>query len=222
MDDFQDTCLDIKFVLPLVEAIALIAVADDMRLAFLEGVRVLSLIVEFGEKKNEKTVARVVKFFARRFYLSRNVDKIDWKKEKFEGPELMLIDAFPLFWQGGIDYMYPLLFRPVPIKSEFNQAIVARICQFRESRFLRYVHDHKILQEIEKMEPQPKRPDLNPHVFTLAKFIATGKYGKAPPKHFATPAEDMAEYDRFSYFIAAKWLPYRDLRAEEKLSLKEI
>jgi hypothetical protein len=234
---------DLIFIRLFRDAIFRNPVEEDAHLAFNRGISFLTQLIALGEEDTvaHKPIARFLREFARRFYTEKGVDKIQWETiTDFTPTERMLIDAFPVLWQGGIDCMYPLFFRKNPVSSPFNQAMLLRLTRFSRVRLLVFLHDHQIFDRIAAVTDSKSdaSPSLNPHLNAFAGYWATGKKKKAkkaehdlpegddqpetPPDRPITPNPEWKdEYDRQSEFVVKHWLPQRGTIAEEHKKMEQ-
>jgi hypothetical protein len=247
VDRAREECVpiatDLTFVRLLTQAVFAAPLEEDMHVAFRTGVQMLSQICSVGrifEKRGSvsseseegavdevpptgKEVRVFLKAFAIGFYKDHNVETANWETTELTKVQRMLVEAFPVLWPGGIDYMFPLLFAERPVLSGFNRVFVERLCGLSRVRFLTFVHDHGILDRIMafgRFSPMGWRAQegdldtrpMNPQVWQLAKFIATGIRRKSRElgtiRPYPTPMEYKEEYEKFSLFVIDYLLPY--------------
>jgi hypothetical protein len=252
-EDFVQYTQDLEFMRDLVLAVFRAPLARDMRLAFLEGVQLLRKLIEIGriwdksdgepdaESRSRRsarpgeTVKAFIKQFAIGFYERHGVATADWDAEVLSAEQKMLIQAFPVLWQGGIDWMVPIFFRVPVVSGDFNRAFFEGAGAFGRVRLLTWIEKNKVLERIVKFaqnspllqeneDGEILQHALNPQVWQLARYIASGLFkkakliGKARP--FATPPEHREEYDRFGTFVANVVLTYFNVVEHEKAKYK--
>jgi hypothetical protein len=242
-DDYAYVAQDVGFIRPLAEAVFTAPLEPDMFVAFREGVALLQRLMVLGriyEKavsgegenlsevgKRLVAVRKFLKHFAIGFYEFQGVKTANWETTDLTPVQRMLVDAFPVLWPGGVDYMFPLFFACPPVSPEFNRTFLERVCGFSRVRFLTFVHDHGILDRIVNAGEQSpvgaalgQRGARNPQIWQLANFIATGTFRKpkagVTPRPYATPDEYKEEYERFSPFVVSHVLPYLNEVANAK------
>lgn len=237
LEDMSPFASDLEFVRPIVEATFLEPMDPTMEATFHDGIRVCTGIlssVDFARKETldeaedgldgpALPVKRFIKAFARSFYERWGASKIAWDWEgELDATQRMLVAAFPVLWQGGMSAMVPLLFRDPPVSSDFNRAFAEHLCGLPEAKFLKFVHDHRILDRIIESPTAAEKPKLplNHQVWQISKFIMTGIFKKAKaegnPRPYRTPEEYADEYERFSSFVARKVKPHLNIIEKEK------
>jgi hypothetical protein len=110
----------------------------------------------------------------------------------------MLVEVFPLFWQGGITSLFPLVFQNPTISSSFTAAVIkglARMCQKNAGKFHAFIQtvgaikmlvplwDHSMspLDRELRADQQP-RVFLNHHVFQFGLLITYGRRKYPKPR----------------------------------------
>jgi hypothetical protein len=239
-DEVQPLVHDLVFMKTFTQAVFAAPLEPDMHPAFRIGVRTLAQACTIGRvfEKSEhqlfdseenkgavltEAIRKFLKNFAIAFYEEHGVQNADWETRKLTNQQKMLVEAFPVLWPGGIDYMFPVFFFTPPLDTEFNRVFVQRLCGCSRIRFMTFVHDHRIIDRIIRCaEASPVGVNaqnwectgraLNPQVWQLAKFMATGVFKKSrvigEVKAYPTPEEYREEYDRFSIFVVNYLLPY--------------
>jgi hypothetical protein len=223
----------------------------DMYVAFRESIRCLEHLIRIATEttpagdvpekaKGRRTerpfhaVQTFVKQFAIGFCPTHNVQTYNWEDPNLNPEQLMLVDAFPVLWQGGIDYMFPLFFLNPPLSADFNRIMLQKMVEWRRVRFLTFCHEHQILDRIIRSNPMSPldqttggdrfRP-MNPQIWKLAQFISFGACKKVKSgessRPYRIPDEYAEEYERFSAFVANRLLPYVNLVENEKAKFKK-
>jgi hypothetical protein len=249
-EDFGPIACDLEFVRNLVQAAFVAPMEKDMYVAFRESIRCLEHLIRIAAETApagdipEKAKGRrgerpfdaartFIKQFAIGFYLRHNVRTYNWEDPNLNAEQLMLVDAFPVLWQGGIDYMFPLFFHNPPLSADFNRIMLQKMVEWRRVRFLTFCHEHHILDLIIRSNPRsPLDNDagglvgpMNPQIWKLAQFITFGTCKKVkpqdpPPVPYRIPEEYAEEYERFSAFVVNRLLPYVNLVENEKAKFK--
>jgi hypothetical protein len=243
-EDFGYLGLDVTFVRYLTEATLAAPLESDMHVAFRMGVRLVvtlcdrAMIFEKGDPQSENGrptngVRKFLKQFSISFCAFYGADTADWDSPTLTPEQQMLIEAFPIIWQGAIDSMFPLFFRRPVVYSEFNRTFLTRLCGWSRVRFVSFIRDHHILSRLaECASTSPIGPlavsggqkvrAMNPQVWKLARFIATGLLKNSDPQTggpavpYAVPDDGSEEYERFSLFVVDHVLPYFDQLATEQ------
>jgi hypothetical protein len=238
-ESFLAIAHDLEFIRLLVQATLAAPLAADMAVARAIGIDVLRQLCDLGSVWNVKPVAapdgakgkrrpgeavrKFLKHFSIGFCEDHNVATSNWETRELTEEQRLLVDAFPVVWPGGVDYMFPLFFINPVLSPEFNRVFYERVSGFSRVRFLTFVHEHQILDRIiayvkaSPVTPKPRngipqpRP-LNPQIWQLSTFIATGAYKKSKQldeiKPYDTPDEYKEEYERFSSFVTDYLLPH--------------
>jgi hypothetical protein len=213
---------DLEFVRGVVQATFHAPLETDMYVAFREGVRVVGELVRWLQPGDP--AKKFVKQFAIAFYDRHSVRTHDWESTKLDAEQRMLVEAFPVLWQGGIDHMFPLFFAGPPVSGEFNRALLQAVTGWNRVRFQTWVHRNQILDRIAAAASDHARSGslvaMNPQVWQFAQFVAFGYHKRLTdgqePKRYPVPDEFRGEYDRFSRFVVTKLLPYLNFLDNEK------
>jgi hypothetical protein len=215
-------CTDHEVIHSFVQAIITAANFGGAEPALLLGVRVLKRMIrcarlaqhtkEFADKC--RVIRKFVKLMAVGFYRSHLVtdpaspkhDGDKWNEVTAFGPlderkKRLLIDVFPVFWQGGIEYLFPIFFQNPAVSSLFNRIVVkhlARLSTANPGKFIAFLSRVNAVQLILRtwgaaMSPLSRercyRPEstliFNPQVFQLAQLITYG--GAKWPKPQRSP-----------------------------------
>jgi hypothetical protein len=110
----------------------------------------------------------------------------------------LLIDAFPVLWWGGLDFMFPAFFDQPPASSDFGRAMYKGIKKLSPQKFALFAsRNHlvdKILdktgffnpydRELKKMNPPPIA--LNTHIVRLFRLYAVKD--RDPPSEAPFPS----------------------------------
>jgi hypothetical protein len=213
---------DLEFVRGVVHATFHAPLDNEMYVAFREGIRLVAELVRRLQPGDP--VKKFVKPFAIAFCDRYNVRTYDWQGTELRAEQRMLVDAFSVLWQGGIDHMFPLFFADPPVSGEFNRTLLRAVAGWKAPRFLTWMHRNQILERIVAAAADQARARhlaaTNPQVWQLAQFVAFGYYKRLKdgqkPKTYKVPDEFREEYDRFSSFVVARLLPYLNLVENEK------
>jgi hypothetical protein len=239
VDDYVHLGKDLEFVRFLTEAALADPLEPEMHVAFRTGVLLVERLCDIGRvfDKDETSpanaeegrltlaVRKYMKQFSIGFAKFYGVAEADWESQELTETQRMLVEAFPIIWPGAIDYMFPLFFRLNPISSHFNSAFVSRVCGFSARRFASFVRDHGILGRLmdcaevsafrgRERNEQCRVRAMNPQVWQLARYIATGFLCKSRPiraiRLRTLPSDCSTEIERFSVFVVKDLLPYID------------
>jgi hypothetical protein len=209
-----------SFVVALVEA-----TFDDPeknRLVFSLGVDVISRIVASMEQPSEsqaprlneeldsirKYLAGYAADFAVRFHAAEKYNEWDPEALKPDSEQRILLQAFPVLWEGLIEYVIPVFFWNPPFSADFNSAFLERVKAMPREKLLDFApkviaafrEDSIVVPGSAAVQNSKVRViAANPHPARLAEYLAT----------FAHPPEGECEnWAPLSTIVAWRLIPY--------------
>jgi hypothetical protein len=217
-------CVDLAVIDGFIQAIIKAAIFGGAEAALLLGVRVLKRMIRCARLSQDKPdfaansilVRKLVKRAAIGFYAMQLVkdpakpveDDDRWHEVTAFGPlddkkKRILVDVFPVFWQGGIEHLFPLFFQNPAVSSLFNRTVVkhlARMSAANPDKFIVFVRKVGAIPLIlrtwvKSMSPLDREMRdalspkliLNPQVLQFTQLIT---YGRAKWPRPRRPPDD--------------------------------
>lgn len=165
-----------------------------------------------------KILRRAHRWTSRAVFRQLGLSGLEWGSGELTEKHKLAIAIFPAFWPGGIEDMFPLLFKDpkdAPGVGHVILKVLRKWMKRKPERFLKYVKEHAILKELRERGIDSRI--TNPYPFRLAVLLTYGQdkapvpenEGEGPKEKRPVPIAGLApEWEKHSEWVRDVLYPH--------------